>query len=154
MHARLCLESHHLWPDHRLHLLSQSSVHTLPGTTLHCSRSESTPCELCEVCGCGCSVLAHAWSITRHLPMCNKVLPLTYKMANRITAPELEQFVVATVELTGRVIGAGAYGSVEEVEIPGATVAAKKLHQQLVNLGSPQQVDLFLAPLLIFLVST
>ena len=77
------------------------------------------------------------------------------KMANRITAPELEQFIVATVELTGRALGAGAYGSVEEVEIPGATVAAKKLHQQLVNLGSPQQVDLFLilAPLLIFLVS-
>ncbi len=62
-----------------------------------------------------------------------------YKMA-RITAPELEQFIVATVQLTGRVLGAGAYGSVEEVEIPGATVAAKKLHQQLVNLGSPQQV--------------
>ncbi len=62
------------------------------------------------------------------------------KMA-RITAPELDQFIVATVQLTGRVLGAGAYGSVEEVEIPGATVAAKKLHQQLVNLGSPQQVN-------------
>ncbi len=59
---------------------------------------------------------------------------------NRITAPELDQFIVATVQLTGRVLGAGAYGSVEEVEIPGATVAAKKLHQQLINLGSPQQV--------------
>ncbi len=66
-------------------------------------------------------------------------LQLTYKMAG-ITAPELDQFIVATVQLTGRVLGAGAYGSVEEVEIPGATVAAKKLHQQLVNLGSPQQV--------------
>ncbi len=66
-------------------------------------------------------------------------VPINKEMA-RITAPELEQFVVATVELTGRVLGAGAYGSVEEVEIPGATVAAKKLHQQLVNLGSPQQV--------------
>ena len=59
----------------------------------------------------------------------------------RITVPELEQFIVATVELTGRVLGTGAYGSVEEVEIPGATVAAKTLHQQLVNLGSPQQVN-------------
>ncbi len=59
---------------------------------------------------------------------------------NRITAPELDQFIIGTVQLTGRVLGAGAYGSVEEVEIPGATVAAKKLHQQLVNLGSPQQV--------------
>ncbi len=66
-------------------------------------------------------------------------VPINKEMA-RITAPELEQFLVATVELTGRVLGAGAYGSVEEVEIPGATVAAKKLHQQLVNLGSPQQV--------------
>ncbi len=75
---------------------------------------------------------------------------LTYKMA-RITAPELEQFIVATVELTGRVLGAGAYGSVEEVEIPGATVAAKKLHQQLVNLGSPRQVDLDLSDLYLFL---
>ncbi len=78
---------------------------------------------------------------------------MAFRHNRRITAPELEQFIVATVELTGRVLGAGAYGSVEEVEIPGATVAAKKLHKQLVNLGSPQQVDLFLAPLLIFLVS-
>ncbi len=62
-------------------------------------------------------------------------------MGNRlITAPELEQFTVTTVHLTGRVLGAGAYGSVVEVEIPGAKVAAKKLHQQLVNLGSPLQV--------------
>ncbi len=63
-----------------------------------------------------------------------------YKMA-RITAleTELEQFIVAKVQLTGRVLGAGAYGSVEEVEIPGATVAAKQLHANLVNLGSPQQ---------------
>ncbi len=59
---------------------------------------------------------------------------------NRITAPELDQFIIATVQLTGRVLGAGAYGCVEEVKIPGATIAAKKLHQQLVNLGSPQQV--------------
>ncbi len=76
-------------------------------------------------------------------PLLHKHLFLQGKMAfrdNRITAPELDQFIVATVQLTGRVLGAGAYGSVEEVEIPGATVAAKKLHQQLVNLGSPQQV--------------
>ena len=59
---------------------------------------------------------------------------------NRITAPQLEQFVVIDVQLTGKILGAGAYGSVEEVEIPGARVAAKKLHTQLINLGSPQQV--------------
>ena len=59
---------------------------------------------------------------------------------DRVTAPELEQFVVANVQLTGVTLGAGAYGSVNEVEIPGARVAAKKIHSQLINLGSPQQV--------------
>ena len=62
--------------------------------------------------------------------------------ANKIKAPELEQFVVVDVQLTGISLGAGAYGCVEEVEIPGARVAAKKLHPQLINLGSPQQVSL------------
>ena len=61
---------------------------------------------------------------------------------NRITAPELEQFVVADVQQTQVNLGNGAYGSVEEVEIPGARVAAKKLHTQLIILGSPQQVSL------------
>ena len=42
--------------------------------------------------------------------------------------PELRPFVLSNVRLTGRKIGAGAYGSVEEVEIPGATCAAKKIH--------------------------
>ena len=56
-----------------------------------------------------------------------------------ITAPELEQFTVVDVQLTGVTLGAGAYGSVEKVEIPGASVAAKKLHTQLIKLGSDQQ---------------
>ena len=60
--------------------------------------------------------------------------------SNRVTAPELEQFTAVNVKLTGVTLGAGAYGSVEEVEIPGARVAAKKLHPELINLGSPQQV--------------
>ena len=59
---------------------------------------------------------------------------------SRITAPELEQFIVVDVKLTGVTLGAGAYGSVEEVEIPGARVAAKTLRTELINLGSPQQV--------------
>ena len=59
---------------------------------------------------------------------------------SRITAPQLEQFIIVEVQLTGVSLGVGVYGSVEEVEIPGARVAAKKLHTQLVNLGSPQQV--------------
>ena len=62
---------------------------------------------------------------------------------NRVTAPELEQFVVVDVQLTEVSLGTGAYGSVEEVEITGARVAAKKLHTQLINLGSPQQVGIY-----------
>ncbi len=126
----------------------------LPYTALRApSLTTSTPCELCEGVGVWVWVFSPcACVITGKILSSYKVLLAylqLYKMA-RITAPELEQFIVATVELTGRVLGAGAYGSVEEVEIPGAKVAAKKLHQQqLVNLGSPQQVDLFLAPLFV-----
>ena len=58
----------------------------------------------------------------------------------KFTAPELEKFVIADIQLTGINLGDGAYGSVEEVEINGARVAAKKLHSQLINLGSPEQV--------------
>ena len=50
-----------------------------------------------------------------------------------LMSPELEQFVVHNVVLTGLATRTGAYGSVEEVEIPGVRVAAKKLHAQLSN---------------------
>ena len=58
----------------------------------------------------------------------------------RLTTPELEPFIVSNVQPTGRELGAGAYGSVVEVKIPGASVAAKKLHDGLVQFGSAQQV--------------
>lgn len=41
--------------------------------------------------------------------------------------PGLQDFVLPNVRFTGNKIGAGAYGSVEEVEIPGARCAAKKV---------------------------
>ena len=41
----------------------------------------------------------------------------------------LQPFHLANVRLTGTTIGAGAYGSVEEVEIPGVKCAAKKIHE-------------------------
>ena len=41
--------------------------------------------------------------------------------------PELRPFVLSNVRLTGTRIGAGAYGSVEEVTIP-VGAAAKKIH--------------------------
>ena len=42
--------------------------------------------------------------------------------------PELRPFVVSNVRLTGTRIGAGAYGSVEEVEIHGAICAENSRH--------------------------
>ena len=43
--------------------------------------------------------------------------------------PELQQFLLPNVRLTGVRIGAGAYGSVDEVAVPGAVCAAKKIHE-------------------------
>lgn len=43
--------------------------------------------------------------------------------------PELEPFVLSDVRLTGTRIGAGAYGSVEEVALPGTVCAAKTIHE-------------------------
>lgn len=42
--------------------------------------------------------------------------------------PELNQYVISSVRLTGTRIGTGAYGSVVEIAIPGAICAAKKIH--------------------------
>ena len=42
---------------------------------------------------------------------------------------ELQPFLLSNVRLTGVRIGAGAYGSVEEVAVPGAICAAKKIHE-------------------------
>ena len=43
--------------------------------------------------------------------------------------PELRPFLLTNVRLTGTRIGAGAYGSVVKVEIPGAVCAANDIFQ-------------------------
>ena len=43
--------------------------------------------------------------------------------------PGLRPFLLPNVKFTSRAIGAGAYGSVEEVEIAGAVCAAKQIHE-------------------------
>ena len=43
--------------------------------------------------------------------------------------PELSPFVLSNVRITGTRIGAGAYGSVDEVAISGAVCAAKRIHE-------------------------
>ena len=56
-------------------------------------------------------------------------IQLFFKMVDLLRDhPELRPFVLTNVRLTGTRIGAGAYGSVEEVEIRGAVCAAKKIH--------------------------
>ena len=42
--------------------------------------------------------------------------------------PDLRPFLLSSARATGRTIGSGSYGSVEEVAIPGAVCAAKKIH--------------------------
>ena len=42
--------------------------------------------------------------------------------------PDLRPFLLSNARATGRTIGTGSYGSVEEVAIPGAVCAAKKIH--------------------------
>ena len=45
--------------------------------------------------------------------------------------PELKPFVLSNVRATGVEIGVGSYGRVEEVTIPGAICAAKRIHNFL-----------------------
>ena len=42
--------------------------------------------------------------------------------------PALRPFLLSSARATGRTIGTGSYGSVEEVAVPGAVCAAKKIH--------------------------
>ena len=53
----------------------------------------------------------------------------------RIEIADLTSFIVPNVRPTGRELGKGAYGSVEEVEIPGAVCAAKKIHTEFLKLS-------------------
>jgi len=62
-------------------------------------------------------------------------------MAAKVGISELQQFLVVDVQFTNKDLGTGAYGKVEEVKIPGAIAAAKRLHRQLIRFGTPQQVQ-------------
>ena len=50
--------------------------------------------------------------------------------------PELQQFVLPDVRPTGRQLGVGSYGSVEELEINRLVCAGKRLHDALVEQGN------------------
>ena len=88
---------------------------------------------LLYICGLGNSKAVCALLTREHLKtfglatvrLCDLV-----EMANDLLRdnPELRPFVLSSAQITGTRIGAGAYGSVEEVMISGAVCAAKKIH--------------------------
>ena len=49
---------------------------------------------------------------------------------------ELQRFVLRRVRPTGRQLGVGSYGSVEELEVNGLVCAGKRLHEALLEQGN------------------
>ena len=59
-------------------------------------------------------------------------------------APQLRPFIIPNVRPTGRQLGGGAYGTVEELEMDGLVCAGKKLYDALIdpeNQGAQRMVD-------------
>ena len=62
-------------------------------------------------------------------------------MTGRVLQPfqsnrELQRFVLPEVQTTGRELGEGSYGSVEELKVKGLVCAGKRLHKALVEQGN------------------
>ena len=49
------------------------------------------------------------------------------------SVPQLCQFVMKDAKLTGKELGRGAYGCVEEVQVYGATCAGKRIYETLID---------------------
>ena len=50
--------------------------------------------------------------------------------------PNLQRFLITNARPTGRQLGAGSYGSVEELEVSGVVCAGKKIHENLIEQGN------------------
>ena len=50
--------------------------------------------------------------------------------------PNLQRFLITNARPMGRELGAGSYGSVEELEVSGVVCAGKKIHDALIEKGS------------------
>ena len=68
------------------------------------------------------------------------------KMASRRQAfqnnPALQRFLLPGVRPTGRRLGTGSYGSVEELEVNGVVCAGKRLHEILLEQCNAGMVDM------------
>ena len=47
--------------------------------------------------------------------------------------PELQQFVLPEARPTGKQLGIGSYGSVEELQVKGLVCAGKRMHESLLK---------------------
>ena len=56
--------------------------------------------------------------------------------------PELQRFVLRRVRTTGRQLGVGSYGSVEELEVNGLVCAGKRLHEALLDQANAGVADI------------
>ena len=56
--------------------------------------------------------------------------------------PELQRFVLSGVRSTGRQLGVGSYGSVEELQVNGLLCAGKRLHEALLEQGNAGVADI------------
>ena len=56
--------------------------------------------------------------------------------------PALQRFVLHGVRLTGKQLGVGSYGSVEEMEVNGLVCAGKRLHEALLEQGNAGAADI------------
>ena len=59
--------------------------------------------------------------------------------------PELQRFVLTGVQPTGRKLGAGSYGSVEELEVNGVVCAGKRIHEILLEQSSADMARKYLS---------
>ena len=50
--------------------------------------------------------------------------------------PNLQRFLITNARPTGRELGVGSYGSVEELEVGGVVCAGKKIHETLIEKGN------------------
>ena len=50
--------------------------------------------------------------------------------------PELQQFVITEARRTGRRLGVGSYGCVEELQVKGLVCAGKRMHETLLEPGN------------------
>ena len=56
--------------------------------------------------------------------------------------PELQRFVLSGGRSTGRQLGVGSYGSVEELQVNGLLCAGKRLHEALLEQGNAGVADI------------